>query len=70
MTRETGTTVTRAPGPRQDAAVVADAIARAIGRPVAEVFPHFQSRALVWLNVFAPGICDRVVKRFGRKPLK
>src|SRR5581483_2467494 len=33
MSRETGTTVSRAFGPRQDASVVADAIARAIARP-------------------------------------
>jgi NADP-dependent 3-hydroxy acid dehydrogenase YdfG len=70
MSRETGTTVTRAFGPRQDAGRVADAIARAIARPVPEVFPHFTSRGLVWLNTFAPGICDRVVKRFGRKPVQ
>jgi NADP-dependent 3-hydroxy acid dehydrogenase YdfG len=70
MTRETGTEVTRAFGPRQDAGVVADAIARAIERPVPEVFPHFTSRGLVWLNAVAPGVCDRVVRRFGRKPLK
>ena len=38
--------------------------------PVAEVFPHFKSRALVWLNTVAPGLTDRVVKRFGRKPLR
>jgi len=70
MSRETGTAITRAFGPRQDTSVVADAIARAIERPVPEVFPHFQSRALVWLNTMAPGLCDRVVKRFGRKPVR
>jgi short-subunit dehydrogenase len=70
MTEATGTKVTRAFGPRQEAAIVADAIARAIARPVPEVFPHFKSRALVWLNTFAPGVCDRVVKRFGRKPIR
>ena len=69
MSRETGTPVTRH-GPRQDAAVVADRIARAIDRPVPEVFPHAWSRGLVWLNTAAPGICDRFVKRFGRKPVK
>ena len=42
----------------------------AIAHPVPEVFPHFKSRALVWLNTFAPGVCDRVVKRFGRKPIR
>jgi len=70
MSRETGTAITHAFGPRQDTSVVADAIARAIERPVPEVFPHFQSRALVWLNTMAPGLCDRVVKRFGRKPVR
>src|SRR5581483_167852 len=55
MSRETGTTVTRAAGPRQDADVVAEAIVRAIRRPVPEIFPHFKSRALVWMNAFAPG---------------
>jgi short-subunit dehydrogenase len=70
MSRETGTTIARALGPRQDTAVVADAIARAIEHPVPEVFPHFKSRALVWLNAAAPGLCDRLVKRFGRKPVR
>jgi hypothetical protein len=31
------------------------------------VYPYFKSRVLVWLNAFAPGVCDRVVKKFGRK---
>ncbi len=70
MTRETGTAVTRSAGPRQDATVVADAIIRAIDRPVPEVFPHAKSRALVWANTFAPGAVDRIVKRFGRQPLR
>jgi short-subunit dehydrogenase len=70
MSRETGTAVTRAGGPRQDADAVAEAIARAIARPVPEVFPLFKSRALVWVNAFAPGFTDRLVKRFGRKPLR
>ena len=50
--------------------VIADAIARAIEHPVPEVFPHFTSRALVWLNALAPGVCHRVVKKFGRKPIR
>jgi len=70
MSRHTGTLVTRAAGPRQLASVVANAIAGAIDRPVPEVFPHFKSRALVWANTFAPGFTDRVVKRFGRKPVR
>ncbi len=68
MSRETGAVVTPASGPRQDASVVADAIARTIAHPAPEVFPHFKSRALVWANTFAPGFTDRLVKRFGRKP--
>jgi hypothetical protein len=70
MSDATGTPISRARGPSQDAAAVADAIARAIERPVPEVFPYFKSRALVWLNTFAPGVCDRVVQRFGRKPIR
>jgi short-subunit dehydrogenase len=70
MLRETGAPITRAIGPRQSVATVADAIARAIERPVPEIFPHAGSRALVILNALAPGVCDRVVKRFGRKPVR
>jgi short-subunit dehydrogenase len=70
MSRETGTTVTRAYGPRQSVEVVADAIARAIHRPIPEIYPHAKSRALVILNALAPGFTDRVVKRFGRKPVR
>jgi short-subunit dehydrogenase len=70
MSRETGTVVTRAAGPRQSPELVAGAIARAIERPVPEIFPHFASRALVWVNALAPGLTDRVVKRFGRQPVR
>jgi short-subunit dehydrogenase len=70
MSRETGTTVTRAMGPRQSVEAVAEAIVRAIDRPIPEVYPHAKSRALVVLNALAPGITDRVVKRFGRKPVR
>jgi short-subunit dehydrogenase len=60
---------TRALGPRQDAIQVADAIARAIDRPVPEVYPYRKARALVVLNAIAPGFCDRLVKKWGRKPI-
>jgi short-subunit dehydrogenase len=70
MSRETGTPVSRTAGPRQEAALVADAIVGAIDRPVPEVFPHFKSRMLVWINAIAPGATDRLVQRFGRKPLR
>jgi short-subunit dehydrogenase len=70
MSQETGATVTRAHGPRQDVSAVAEAIARAIVRPVPEVYPYRKSRALVILNAIAPGITDKVVQRFGRRPIK
>jgi NADP-dependent 3-hydroxy acid dehydrogenase YdfG len=70
MSRETGAPVARAGGPRQDVSIVAEAIARAIARPVPEVFPYPKSRALVWVNALAPGLTDRIVRRFGRKPIR
>lgn len=68
MSRETGRTVERAFGPRQHVNEVAAAIHRAIEHPVPEVYPYLKARALVWLNAVAPGVADRLVKRFGRKP--
>jgi NADP-dependent 3-hydroxy acid dehydrogenase YdfG len=68
MTRESGH-ATRASGPRQPAEAVADAIARAIERPVPEIYPYRKSRGLVVLNAIAPGFCDRLVKKWGRKPI-
>jgi short-subunit dehydrogenase len=69
MSRETGADVRRATGPSQTAEQVANAIAKAIERPVPEVYPYAKSRGLVWLNAVAPGVCDRIVKKFGRKPI-
>jgi short-subunit dehydrogenase len=68
MSHETGVRVERAFGPRQSVEQVAAAIVRAIEHPVPEVYPYRKSRGLVWLNAFAPGLCDRFVKKFGRKP--
>jgi NADP-dependent 3-hydroxy acid dehydrogenase YdfG len=68
MSRESGF-VTEGKGPRQQASQVADAIARAIERPVPEVYPLKKARGLVLLNAIAPGVTDRVVKRWGRKPI-
>ena len=68
MAHETGVPVTRARGPRQSVETVADAIARALERPTAEIYPHGVSRLLVILNALAPGFCDRIVQRYGRKP--
>jgi len=70
MSHETGVQVTRAGGPRQSVETVAEAIARAIERPTPEVYPHFNSRFLVIVNALAPGFTDRIVQRFGRKPVR
>ena len=68
MSHETGSSVRRSAGPVQSAEQVANAIARAIKHPVPEVYPHTLSRGLAWLNTLAPGFCDRVVRKYGRKP--
>jgi short-subunit dehydrogenase len=67
MTAKSGF-ATRAASPRQSAADVASAIAAAIRRPVPEVYPHRLSRGLTVLNAVAPGLTDRLVQRWGRKP--
>ena len=69
MIGETGAPVTRAFGPRQHVDTVAGAIAKAIDKPAAEVYPHAMSRGLAIFNALAPGWCDRFVQRFGRKPV-
>jgi short-subunit dehydrogenase len=70
MVGETGAPVARAFGPRQHVDTVAAAIARVIDRPVAEVYPHAMSRGLAIFNAVAPGLCDKFVQRFGRKPVR
>jgi short-subunit dehydrogenase len=61
--------VTRAVGPRQHAESVAAAIAKVIGRPAPEVYPYAKARGLVLLNALAPGLCDRIVRKWGREPV-
>lgn len=68
VTTRTSGFVAQAHGPRQQASDVAEAIAHALDHPVPEVFPYRWSRGLVLLNAIAPGVCDRLVKRWGRKP--
>ena len=70
MIRETGGDISQSLGPKQAAEEVAEAVARAIDRPVAEVYPYFTSRGLVLLNAIAPGFTDRFVQKFGRKPVR
>ena len=70
MLRETGHAITQSTGPTQTAEQVADAIAGALANPVPEVYPYRKSRGLVILNAVAPGFCDRLVKKYGRQPVK
>jgi NADP-dependent 3-hydroxy acid dehydrogenase YdfG len=53
-------------GPRQSADDVARAVADCIARPKAEVYPHRLSRGLGILNVLAPSLTDRFVRRYRR----
>ncbi len=69
MTRETGGDVSRSLGPAQPVDVVAEAIARALDHPVPEIYPYRKSRGLVLLNAVAPGLADKIVQKFGRKPV-
>jgi short-subunit dehydrogenase len=68
MTKRSGF-ATRAGGPRQSAADVAEAIARGLRHPIPEIYPFRGARGLVLLNAIAPGLTDRIVKRWGRKPI-
>lgn len=68
MSRRSGFAM-RANGPRQTPEDVADVIARALDHPVPEVYPYRKARGLALLNALAPGFCDRVVRRWGRKPV-
>jgi NAD(P)-dependent dehydrogenase (short-subunit alcohol dehydrogenase family) len=67
MAQESGREFPRGFGSRQQPETVAAAISRVIRHPAPDVFPSTALRALVWLNALAPGVCDRIVKRFGRQ---
>jgi NADP-dependent 3-hydroxy acid dehydrogenase YdfG len=68
MAREQGFEVA-GHGPRQPVERVADAIVRTVKRPKPEVYPYAASRLLSILNALAPGLSDRLIRRFGRKPV-
>lgn len=53
-------------GPRQTADQVARVVANCIARPKAEIYPHRWSRGLGIMNVLAPRLTDRFVRRFRR----
>ncbi len=54
-------------GPRQPVDDVARAIVACIRRPSPEVYPHAWSRGLAVLNAIAPGLTDRLVRKYGRR---
>jgi short-subunit dehydrogenase len=54
-------------GPKQSVDEVAGAIVECIRRPQPEVYPHGASRALAIINVLAPGLTDRLVRKYGRR---
>jgi NADP-dependent 3-hydroxy acid dehydrogenase YdfG len=64
--RESGDAAVKPFGPQQSARAVAEAIVRCAERPRPEVYPYWPSRAIVWLNAFAPGLVDRISARAAR----
>jgi short-subunit dehydrogenase len=68
MAREQGFAV-KGTGPRQSAEDVARAIVAGIasGRP--EIYPHGPSKLLSIVGVVFPRLADRIVRRYGRKPI-
>ena len=71
MSRETGTDGDARASARASTWTRSPTRSRArIERPVPEIYPYAKSRALVVLNALAPGFADRMVKRFGRKPVR
>ena len=69
MTQNSGF-ATRANGPKQSPDSVADAIVRAIRKPVPEVYPYLPAKGLAVLNSIFPGLTDTITKRWGRKPIR
>lgn len=54
-------------GPKQPVDAVAASIVACVRRPRPEVYPHRLSRALTVVNAVAPGLTDRIVKRYSRR---
>jgi NAD(P)-dependent dehydrogenase (short-subunit alcohol dehydrogenase family) len=69
MQRDYGYTVAGL-GPKQTVAKVAAEVIDCLRRPRVEVYPHAKSRALAILNVVAPELTDRLVRRYGRRRLR
>jgi short-subunit dehydrogenase len=54
-------------GPKQTVDDVARAVVACVRRPRPEVYPHAASRVLAIANAVAPGVTDRLVRRYGRR---
>ena len=54
-------------GPKQSMDDVARAVVQCVRKPRAEVYPHAASRALTIVNALAPGLTDRIVRKYGRR---
>ena len=68
MAREQGFAI-EGHGPRQSAPHVARAIVRGIESGQPEIYPHRASKLLSILGATLPGLADRIVRRYGRKPV-
>jgi NAD(P)-dependent dehydrogenase (short-subunit alcohol dehydrogenase family) len=66
MQRDYGHAV-RGLGPKQSADTVAAAVVRCLHHPIAEVYPHRNSRGLTIINALAPGFTDGLVRKYGRR---
>jgi short-subunit dehydrogenase len=54
-------------GPKQSADDVAGSIVACVRKPRPEVYPHASARALAIVNAVAPGLTDKLVKKYGRR---
>ena len=63
MQRDYGHAV-RGLGPKQSADTVAAAVVRCLHHPIAEVYPHRNSRGLTIINALAPGFTDGLVRKY------
>jgi NADP-dependent 3-hydroxy acid dehydrogenase YdfG len=68
MSRHQGYAIT-GHGPRQSAERVAASVVSAVTRPRPEVYPYQPSRLLSIVNALAPSLTDRLIRRFGRRPV-
>lgn len=66
MTRDYGHSVSGL-GPKQSADHVARSVVACVRRPRAEVYPHAASKLLAVANAVAPGLADRLVRKYGRR---